>query len=117
MSLEFVTSTEFTLANDAIQIFVFNSDELPGSVRIFINQNNVGGAVLFADTGVLTVAPIGTAIVGVTLLGGGFFGVKIIASSNLMVPNVEFARVQGGQVTVFAAYKPGDFATFERVRR
>jgi hypothetical protein len=63
MSLEYVTGTEFILANDSILIFVLNTDQLTGSAHILIYQNNVGGQVLFADTGVMTVAPTGTAIV------------------------------------------------------
>ena len=59
MSLEYVTGTEFILANDSILIFVLNTDQLLGSAHILIYQNNVGGEVLFADTGVMTVAPTG----------------------------------------------------------
>ena len=58
-------------------IFVLNTDQLVGSAHILIYQNNVGGEVLFADTGVMTVAPTGTAIVGISLLTGGFYELKI----------------------------------------
>jgi hypothetical protein len=117
MSLEYVTGTEFILANDSILVFVLNTDQLIGSAHILIYQNNVGGEVLFADTGVMTVAPTGTAIVGVSLLTGGFYGLKIYVSSNDLVPNVRFVRLQGGQPVTFASYDPGDFAVFERIRR
>ena len=97
MSLEYVTGTEFVLANDSILVFVLNTDQLTGSAHILIYQNNVGGEVLFADTGVMTVAPHGTAIVGVSLLTGGSDGLKIYVSSNDLVPSVRFARLQGGR--------------------
>ena len=34
MSLEYVTGTEFILANDSIGIFVLNTGQLPGSTQI-----------------------------------------------------------------------------------
>lgn len=117
MSLEYVTGTEFILANDSIGISILNTDELPGSTRVLIYENAVGGAVLFVDSGVLTVAPTGTALIGVSSLNFGFYWLKIYASSNDLVPTVRFGRVQGGQPVTFASYSPGDFAVFERSRR
>ena len=38
MSLEYVTGTEFILANDSILIFVLNTDQLIGSAHILIYQ-------------------------------------------------------------------------------
>jgi hypothetical protein len=117
MSLEYVTGGEFILANDSITIFVLNTDELPGSTRVLVYQNTGVGAVLFADTGVLTVAPTVTEAIGVSLLTGGFYWLKIYVSSNELVPNAHFIRIQGGQPVTFASYSPGDFAVFERSRR
>jgi hypothetical protein len=38
-------------------------------------------------------------------------------SSDDLVPNVHFARLQGGVPVTFASYTPGDFAVFRRSRR
>jgi uncharacterized protein (UPF0264 family) len=116
MSFEFVTGAEFILANDAVAIFVTNTDLLPATTRIQVYENAVGGATLFVDSGVLDVAPTGTAAASVTFLNVGFYGVKIYASSKDLVPSVRFARLQGGQPVTIAAYSPGDFAVFERSR-
>jgi hypothetical protein len=116
MTLEYVTGAEFILTNDSIIIFVLNTDELAASTRVLVFENG-GGAVPFADTGVLTVAPTATEAIGVSLLNSGFYWLKIYVSSNDLVPNVHFVRVQGGQPVTFSSYAPGDFAVFERNRR
>ena len=77
MSLEYVTGAEFILANDSIGIFVLNTDELPGTARIIVFQNTAGGGVVIADTGVLNVTPTGSVAVGVSLLNGGFYWLKM----------------------------------------
>ena len=41
MSVEFVTGTEFILANDAVAIFVTNTDQLPATTRIQVYENAV----------------------------------------------------------------------------
>ena len=117
MSLEYVTGAESILANDSIGIFVLNTDELPGTARIIVFQNTAGGGVLIADTGVLNVTPTGSVAVGVSLLNGGFYWLKMYLSSDDLVPNVHFARLQGGVPVTFASYTPGDFAVFRRSRR
>jgi hypothetical protein len=117
MSLEYVTGTEFILANDGIIIFVQNTDELPGTKRVIVYQDAGGVGVVFADTGVLNVAPTGTVPIGVSLLNGGFYWVKIFVSSKDLVPNAHFLRLQGGQQVTFSSYSPGDLALFERIRR
>jgi hypothetical protein len=117
MSLEYVSGTEFIIANDSIIIFVLNTDELPGSARVIVYQNTAGGGVVFADTGVLNVTPTGSVAIGVSLLTGGFYWLKIFASSSDLVPNAHFGRQQGGQQVTFSSYSPGDFAVFERSRR
>ena len=117
MSLEYVSGTEFILANDSILIFVLNTDELPGTTRVIIYQDSAGGGVVFADTGVLNVVPTGSEAIGVSLLTTGFYWLKIYASSRLLVPNAHFIRLQGGQQVTFSSYSPGDFAAFERSRR
>jgi hypothetical protein len=116
MSLEYVTGTEFILANDSIIIFVLNTDELPGTMRLIVYQGGAGGGVVFADTGVLDVTPTGSEAIGVSLLNGGFYWLKIFVSSRDLVPNARFIRQQGGQPITFASYSPGDFAVFERRR-
>lgn len=117
MSLEYVSGTEFIIANDSIIIFVLNTDELPGSTRVIVYQNTAGGGVVFADTGVLNVTPTGSEAIGVSLLSGGFYWLKIFVSSGDLVPNAHFIRLQGGQQVTFSTYSPGDFAVFERRRR
>lgn len=117
MSLEYVTGTEFVLTNDSIGILVLNTDELPGSTRILLYENAAGGAVVFADSGVLTVAPTVTVGMSVSLLNIGFYWIKIYVSSNLLVPTARFVRVQGGQPVSFASYSPGDFVVFQRSRQ
>jgi hypothetical protein len=114
MSLEYLTGTEFILANDAVVVFVTNTDLLPATTRIEIFENAVGGAIPFADSGVLDVAPTGTAAASVTFLNFGFYGVRIYASSKNLVPSARFGRLQGGVPVTIAAYTPGDFAVFER---
>ena len=117
MSLEYVSGTEFILANDSILIFILNTDELPGSTRVIIYQDGGGGGVVFADTGVLNVTPTASVAIGASSLNTGFFWLKIFASSRDLVPNVHFVRLQGGQPVIFSSYSPGDFAVFERSRR
>ena len=56
---------------------------------------------LFVDSGVLDVAPTGTAA-SVTFLNFGFYGVKIYASSKLKAGS-QHARLQGGQPITIAS--------------
>jgi hypothetical protein len=117
MALEYVTGAEFILANDNVGISVVNTGELTALVRIIVFESTGGGAVVFAETGVLGVMPGATIGFGVSLMASGFYWISIHAHSDELVPNVHFARLQGGVPVTFASYSPGDFAVFQRSRR
>ena len=102
MTLEYVSGTEFILANDSIVIFVLNTDELPGSTRVIVYQDSAGGGVVFVDTGVLNVTPTGSEAIGVSLLNTGFYWLRIYVSSPDLVPNAHFIRNRRAVTTAVA---------------
>lgn len=113
---EYVTSSVGLLKQatqaDGIGVHVVNDSAVVRHTRLIIYHNTGAGAVVSADSGVVAVAPTWSWGSGFTVPFSGEYWVRIAATSDVLVPRVEFERYQGGIWVPFVTYRPGDFAVF-----
>jgi hypothetical protein len=114
MTLEYVTGAEFCVANDQFGPMVLNTGDLPATTRILVNQESGGTSVTIADTGSVSVNPKASFGFSLSILATGFYWMQIFVSSNELVPNARFVRLQGTDVVTFMSYAPNSFAVFDR---
>jgi hypothetical protein len=107
--LEYVTSAVSLLKGDGIVIHVVNDSDDSHQTEAVIYQNTGAGAVIASDSGVIDLIPTWTWGLGFTISQSGEHWVRILASSDDLVPKVSFERLEGSVFTPVVNYKPGDF--------
>ena len=115
--VEYVSSDVSLLVDDGFVVHVVNDNSFSGAARVLIFQNTGAGAVTVADTGVVTLTPTWSWGLGFTVKDSGEYWVRIQCSSEALIPQASFERVEGGVWKPVVLYKPGDFAAFSLSRK
>ena len=97
---------------DGIVVHVVNDSGAAENARVVIYQNTGAGAVTLVDTGMVAIVPTWQWGLGFTVARSGEYWVRVQASSEFLIPKVQFERLQNGIWSPVIAYEPGDFAVF-----
>jgi len=117
---EYVSSTVSALSGDGIVAHVVNHSDargFSGVARAIVYQNTGAGAVTVADSGLATLPPTWAWSFAFTVSASGEYWVVVQASSDALVPQASFERVEGGVWKPVVSYRPGDFAVYSLNRR
>ena len=115
--LGYVSSAVSLRTDDGIAIHIVNDNSFSGAAEVLIYKNTGAGAVTVADSGIVNLTPSWTWTLGFTAKDSGEYWVRIKVSTEAMVPQASFERVEGGIWKPFVLYKPGDFAVFSLTRK
>ncbi|MGF6755237.1 hypothetical protein [Paraburkholderia sp. GAS42] len=117
MPFEYVTSTVSLLVNDGIAVHVLNNGASTERARIQFFENTGAGAVQVADSGDIEFIATGAGGTGLTVQKSGEYWVRIRVSSEFLVAQVSFERLDGTSRNPIIVYSPRDFAVFELPHR
>ena len=112
-----MTSGVSVLANDGIVVHVVNDSGISENTRVVIYKNTGAGAVTVVDTGVVAVAPTWMWGLGFTAKESGEYWLRVQSTSESLVPQASFERVDAGVWKPVVSYRPGDFAVFSLTRK
>ncbi len=98
---------------DGIVAHGINDSGLPESTRVQVYQNTGAGATTATESGGVVVTPTWQWSLAFTIPNAGEYGVRIRATSECLIPQVAFERLQGDLCIPVVSYGPGDFAVFK----
>ena len=110
---EYVSSTVSLLNGDGIVVSVVNDSGASENTQVVIYQNTGAAAVTATDSGVVHVVATWQWSLGYTVPSGGEYWLRILATTENLVPKASFERVQNGAWVPVVSYRPGDFAVFQ----
>lgn len=117
MHFEYVTSTVSVLVNDGIAVHVLNHAASTERARIQFFESTGAGAVQVADSGDIEFIATWAGGTAFTVQNSGEYWVKISVSSEFLVAQVSFERLDGTTWNPIIVYSPSDFAVFELSHR
>jgi hypothetical protein len=97
---------------DGIVAHIINDSDVEEKIRIVIYHNTGAGALTDAEYNDVNVVPHWMWGLGYTLKSSGEYWVRIQTTSQFLIPQVTFDRLQNGKWVPFISYRPGDFAMF-----